>query len=81
MNLLVMFGGCSSEYEVSLQSAASVLRNIPEKYNVIKLGITKDGRWFFYDGDTKSSGTCPPLMLKVTVPSSAVSTIKSGVIC
>ena len=54
MNLLVMFGGCSSEYEVSLQSAASVLRNIPEKYNVIKLGITKDGRWFFYDGDTES---------------------------
>lgn len=54
MNLLVMFGGCSSEYEVSLHSAASVLRNIPEKYNVIKLGITKDGRWFFYDGDTES---------------------------
>lgn len=51
MNLLVIFGGCSSEYEISLQSSASVLRNIPEKYNVIKLGITKDGKWFLYEGD------------------------------
>lgn len=54
MNLLVVFGGCSSEYEVSLHSSASVLRNIPEKYNVIKLGITKDGKWFLYDGDVDS---------------------------
>ncbi len=50
MNLLVIFGGCSSEYEVSLHSSASVLRNIPKKYNVIKLGITRDGSWLLYDG-------------------------------
>ncbi len=50
MNLLVIFGGCSSEYDVSLHSSSSVLRNIPGKYNVIKLGITKDGRWLLYDG-------------------------------
>ncbi len=50
-NLLVIFGGCSSEYEVSLRSSASVLRNINrEKYNVLTLGITKDGRWLYYDG-------------------------------
>lgn len=47
MNLLVMFGGRSPEYEVSLVSASSVLKNInSEKYNVIKLGITKKGVWF-----------------------------------
>lgn len=51
MNLLVIFGGCSSEYDVSLHSSASVLRNIPKKYNVIKLGITRDGRWLLFDGD------------------------------
>lgn len=51
MNLLVIFGGCSSEYEVSLHSSASVLRNIPEKYNVIKLGITRDGRWLLFEGN------------------------------
>ncbi|MBR2876782.1 MAG: D-alanine--(R)-lactate ligase, partial [Clostridia bacterium] len=33
-NVLVIFGGASSEYEVSLRSAASVLSNIDrEKYN------------------------------------------------
>ncbi len=50
-NLLVIFGGCSSEYEISLRSSSSVLRNInKEKYNVYKLGITKDGRWLYYTG-------------------------------
>lgn len=54
-NLLVIFGGCSSEYEISLKSAASVLRNIDtEKYNVITVGITKDGSWYHYTGDIDS---------------------------
>lgn len=47
----VIFGSISSEYEVSLRSASSVLRNISaEKYQVIMLGITKDGRWLEYTG-------------------------------
>lgn len=54
-NLLVIFGGCSSEYAVSLRSCASVLRNIDSsKYNVITLGITKDGAWYLYNGDIDS---------------------------
>lgn len=52
-NLLVIFGGCSSEYTISLRSVASVLRNIDtQKYNVITVGITKDGSWYLYNGDT-----------------------------
>lgn len=48
----VIFGGASSEYEVSLMSASSVLRNIPrEKYDVIMLGITKEGKWYKYEGE------------------------------
>ncbi len=51
-NLLVIFGGASSEYGVSLISSSSVLRNIPrDKYNVYMLGITKDGGWYYYDGN------------------------------
>ena len=51
LRLAVLFGGASSEYEVSLLSAASVLRNIPEdKYDVIKIGITKEGAWYLYSG-------------------------------
>lgn len=47
-----MFGSVSSEYEISLISACSVLANIPrDKYDVIMLGITRDGRWLEYTGD------------------------------
>src|SRR6201982_1233635 len=42
----VLFGGRSGEHEVSLLSAASVLDAIDkEKYEVVPIGITKDGRW------------------------------------
>ena len=50
--VLVIFGGRSSEYEVSLVSAHSVITHIPkDKYDVELLGITKSGRWYYYDGD------------------------------
>ena len=39
----VLFGGKSSEYEVSLSSAYGALTNInTEKYNIVKLGITRN---------------------------------------
>ena len=42
----ILFGGRSGEHEVSLLSAASVLNAIDkEKYDVVPIGITKDGRW------------------------------------
>jgi D-alanine-D-alanine ligase len=42
----VLFGGRSGEHEISLLSAASVLKAInPEKYDVVPIGITKEGRW------------------------------------
>ena len=50
--VLVLFGGVSSEHDVSLVSAKSVIENIPkDKYNTICAGITKDGRWLVYSGD------------------------------
>lgn len=50
--VLVLFGGVSSEHEVSLASACSVIKNIPaDKYEVYMMGITKDGRTFLYDGE------------------------------
>lgn len=52
IKLAVIFGGNSTEYEVSLQSAYSVLTNLDtDKYDVIPLGITRDGDWFRYYGD------------------------------
>src|SRR5579863_8021711 len=42
----ILFGGRSGEHEVSLLSAASVLKAIDkDKYEVVPVGITKDGRW------------------------------------
>ncbi|MEG1276000.1 MAG: D-alanine--D-alanine ligase family protein [Ruthenibacterium sp.] len=48
----VLFGGASSEHEVSRMSATSVLANLDrEKYDLLAVGITKAGRWFYYEGD------------------------------
>lgn len=50
-NLAVIFGGQSSEHEVSLMSAAFMLENLDrEKYRVLPVGITKAGRWLLYEG-------------------------------
>ena len=45
-SLLILFGGVSSEHEVSCVSAASVLDHInSEKYHINTIGITKEGNW------------------------------------
>ncbi len=50
--IAILFGGHSTEYEVSLQSTYSVIKNIDcEKYEVILLGITRQGVWLKYDGE------------------------------
>ncbi|HEV2492620.1 MAG TPA: D-alanine--D-alanine ligase family protein [Terriglobia bacterium] len=46
IRLGILFGGRSGEHEVSLTSAASVLKALdPEKYEVVPIGITREGRW------------------------------------
>ena len=71
LNLCIMFGGTSSEHDVSRVSAASVIDNInPEKYNIYTIGITKSGKWLLYEGDTDAmrtgeweSGKCTPAII------------------
>ena len=47
----VLFGGRSGEHEVSLTSAASVVRALDRrKYDVVHIGITREGRWFMGRG-------------------------------
>ncbi len=51
LTIACLFGGCSSEYSVSLVSATAVIQAInKEKYNVITIGITKEGDFYLYDG-------------------------------
>ncbi len=81
--IAVIFGGCSTEYEVSLQSACSVLENLDgEKYEIVKIGITKQGDWYRYNGsldqireDSWSEDNCH--LIPVVIPQSRT---KSGMI-
>lgn len=46
IRVAVLFGGRSGEHEVSLVSATSVIDNLDkEKYEIIPIGITKEGKW------------------------------------
>lgn len=68
----VLFGGCSTEYEVSLQSAYSVITSVnPQKYDAILIGITRQGAWLRYyglpekvkDNTWLDSGECVPAVI------------------
>lgn len=51
LNICICFGGVSSEHEVSLVSVRTVVESLDkEKYNIYMIGITKDGKWRFFDG-------------------------------
>lgn len=53
-NIMVVFGGESPEYDVSLMSATGILNNIPDKYEVTKVGVTKEGKWYRYTGSIEA---------------------------
>lgn len=51
--IAVIFGGASSEHEVSRLSSAYIINSIDkEKFDVVTIGITKDGRWFLTNAPT-----------------------------
>lgn len=70
--VLVLFGGVSSEHEVSRMSACSILSNLDrERFTPITVGITKDGRWLhttaaptaIRDGSWEQEpGLCPAIL-------------------
>ena len=79
-NLLLMFGGESSEYEISLVSAYNVLKNLnSEKYDIITVGVTRNGEWKLFSGgredilNDKWEG--PEVFL---VPGGELITVKNG---
>jgi len=48
----VIFGGCSPEYDVSLNSSYSIINAIDrQKYEIIMIGITRTGQWYRFTGD------------------------------
>ena len=65
ITLAVLFGGSSTEYEISLQSAHAVLTHLDrDRYEPVLLGITRDGRWLLYQG--------PPCWTTLGTPTPAI---------
>ncbi len=51
LHVAVLFGGCSSEYGVSLESAHSIIHHMnKENYMPVMIGISQKGDWFYFDG-------------------------------
>ena len=83
LSVCVLFGGMSSEHEVSLRSAESVLNNIDhEKYNVYAVGIAKDGDWIIFGGKDYSELPAGTWMHNPANRRGAISPIRGqGLLC
>lgn len=71
-NIGVLFGGCSPEYKVSMESAYAVISHMDrEKYHPVLIGISSGGEWFYYTGGAekiaedgwKNGEDCVPAVL------------------
>jgi len=48
----IWFGGCSAEYDVSLQSAYAVITHLDRnKYRPVLVGINREGGWYLFEGN------------------------------
>lgn len=71
--LAILFGGKSNEYTISLHSAAAIIKNVPlDIFDIILIGITENGRWYYYEGDSDSvynntwcNGKISPILLNM----------------
>ena len=71
--ILVLFGGCSTEYAVSLQSAHAVASHMDRAaYTPLLVGITRSGQWLYYTGpldrleaDAWQGENCTPCTLSL----------------
>ena len=87
ISVAVIFGGVSSEHDVSLVSAYNVLKNIPtDKYQVTCVGITKEGRWLYYpnsyesipNGDWEKDLDCVDVVLSTNPNQKGLLILKDG---
>ena len=85
--IAILFGGCSPEYSVSLQSAYSVITHIDrKKYTPILIGISNAGDWFKYDGEIEkipadtwcNEKDCIPVVVSPSRTIHGILTIKNG---
>lgn len=54
LRVAVLFGGTSSEHDISCISAGAIIDNMDtDKYEILQVGITKKGRWLLFPGPTR----------------------------
>lgn len=85
--IAILFGGCSPEYGVSLQSACSVITHLDrEKYEPVLIGISNAGDWFQYVGEIEkipadtwcNEEDCIPVVVSPNRTVHGIVTIKNG---
>lgn len=85
--IAILFGGCSPEYGVSLQSAHSVITHLDrEKYEPVLIGISNAGDWFQYVGEIEkipadtwcNENDCIPVVVSPNRTVHGIVTIKNG---
>ena len=85
--IAILFGGCSPEYGVSLQSAYSVITHLDrEKYEPVLIGISNTGDWFQYVGEIEkipadtwcNEHDCIPVVVSPNRTVHGIVTIKNG---
>ena len=73
LKVAILAGGRSSEHEISLASARSVLESLdPVEYDVVTVAIGRDGRWEL------SSGAPPPAALPETTATETLPVVANG---
>lgn len=86
--IAVLFGGCSPEYGVSLQSAAAVISHMDrEKYEPVPVGITRNGEWLYYTGEVEKiaddswhrSGDCTSVTISLSGGRRSLLLMKDGI--
>ncbi|MBI4533457.1 MAG: D-alanine--D-alanine ligase [Candidatus Melainabacteria bacterium] len=76
LRVAVLFGGRSAEHEVSLQSAKSIIETIDkDKYEVILIGINKQGQWFLNSASNLVLNTHDPRLIKLNGSGSCVTLV------
>lgn len=52
LNVAIIFGGISTEHDISLKSADNVIAQLPaDRFTPVLIGIDRTGAWFHYTGD------------------------------
>lgn len=88
--IAVLFGGCSTEYGVSLQSAYAVITNLDtDCYEPVLIGIARTtGQWYLFQGNVDaipedrwlSDKTCIPVWVSTDKTAHSICFLKSGVV-